>query len=39
MGEDASLTIGDQQFDDAIRRVWHEDRWYYSVLDLTLRAG
>jgi DNA-damage-inducible protein D len=34
MSEDASLTIGDQQFDDAIRRVWHEDRWFYSVLDV-----
>ncbi len=32
--DDHALIPSDEFFDGAIRRVWHDDRWFFSVLDV-----
>jgi len=31
---DLALTLVDEQVDAAIRRVWHEGRWFFSIIDV-----
>lgn len=31
---DMALTLIEEQAEERIRRTWHEDRWFFSVIDL-----
>jgi len=32
--DDRALIPSDEFFDSAVRRVWHDGRWFFSVLDV-----
>lgn len=32
--ESVALTLVEEQADASIRRVWHDGRWFFSVIDV-----